>query len=349
MQQLISGIQQVGIGIPDAGSYFTWFRRTFGYDVKIFDDEAQATLMTRYTGGEVHARRAILAMNMNGGGGAEIWQFTSRKTIYPDSQVQFGDYGINAVKIKSNNVEQAYDDLKGKVNCSPLYNTPLNDKTFWVKDEFGNAFQVVRNNTFFKNKPYMMGGVGGAMIGVSNIEKAIQFYGNCLGISKVVYDKTGTFEDLGETYKGQQFRRVLLSFQNGFTAPFSKLLGNIEIELIQAKDRTPIKTFANRYWGDGGFIHLCFDVSDMNALKQRMKENGSEFTVDSADTFDMGKAGGRFAYVEDPDGTLIEMVETHKVPIMKKLGWYLDLKKRGQHKPLPNWMINTMGLNRVKD
>jgi dehydrogenase/reductase SDR family protein 7B len=112
MQQLISGIQQVGIGIPDAGQYFTWFRRTFGFDVKIFDDEAQATLMTRYTGGEVHARRAILAMNMNGGGGAEIWQFTSRPTNYPTTPVHFGDYGINAVKIKCNNVEQAYSELQ---------------------------------------------------------------------------------------------------------------------------------------------------------------------------------------------------------------------------------------------
>ena len=114
-------------------------------------------------------------------------------------------------------------------------------------------------------------------------------------------------------------------------------------------DRIPTKTFLNRYWGDGGFIHLCFDVSDMQALKKRMKENGVEFTVDSGETFDMGQSGGRFSYAEDPDGTLIEMVETHNVPILKKLGWYLDLKKRGQHKPLPKWMINAMGLNKVKD
>jgi len=34
----------------------------------------------------------------------------------------------------------------------------------------------------------------------------------------------------------------------------------------------------------------------------------------------MGEASGHFAYVEDPDGTLIEFVETHKIPIIKKLG-----------------------------
>jgi catechol 2,3-dioxygenase-like lactoylglutathione lyase family enzyme len=235
------------------------------------------------------------------------------------------------------------------VDCSALYTEPSGHKTFWVKDTFGNTFQVVHNNTFFKHKSYMMGGVGGAVIGVSDMDKAIAFYSKCLGVSTIVYDKTGTFEDLGEAYSSREFRRVLLTFQNNFTAPFSKLLGNVEIELLQSKDRNAVKTFANRYWGDGGFIHLCFDVSDMNALKQRMKENGVDFTVDSADTFDMGESGGRFAYAEDPDGTLIEMVETHKVPILKKLGWYLNLKKRGQHKPLPNWMINTMGMNKVRD
>ena len=108
MQQLISGIQQIGIGIPDAGSYFNWFRKAFGFDVKIFDDEAHATLMTRYTGGEVHSRRAILAMNMNGGGGAEIWQFTSRETTFPGNQLHIGDLGINAVKIKCSDLPKAF-------------------------------------------------------------------------------------------------------------------------------------------------------------------------------------------------------------------------------------------------
>ena len=31
----------------------------------------------------------------------------------------------------------------------------------------------------------------------------------------------------------------------------------------------------------------------------------------------MGDAAGQFAYIEDPDGTLIEFVETHKVPLVK--------------------------------
>ena len=55
-----------------------------------------------------------------------------------------------------------------------------------------------------------------------------------------------------------------------------------------------------------GFIHLCFDSTGMNDLKRHCAELDHNFTVDSGDTFDMGEAAGRFAYVEDPDGTLIE-------------------------------------------
>ena len=101
-------------------------------------------------------------------------------------------------------------------------------------------------------------------------------------------------------------------------------------------------------WGDVGFIHLCFDIVGMDALRGKCLVNNCPFTVDSGD-FDMGEAAGQFAYIEDPDGTLIEFVETHKVPIMKKMGWYLNLQKRNPKKPLPKWMIKAMGFNRVKN
>jgi hypothetical protein len=42
-------------------------------------------------------------------------------------------------------------------------------------------------------------------------------------------------------------------------------------------------------------------------------------------------------------------VETHKIPIFEKIGWYLSVKKRNPEKPLPNWMVGMLSLNRVKD
>jgi hypothetical protein len=92
----------------------------------------------------------------------------------------------------------------------------------------------------------------------------------------------------------------------------------------------------------------------MDALRSECESKGFAFTVDSThtlktDTFDMGEAAGHFAYIEDPDSTLIEFVETDKIPIMKKFGWYLDLRKRDPRKPLPNWILKTLKYSRVKE
>ncbi len=91
----------------------------------------------------------------------------------------------------------------------------------------------------------------------------------------------------------------------------------------------------------------------MDALRRECKEKGFPFTVDSTQkhnlTFDMGEASGHFSYVEDPDGTLIEFIETHKLPVIKKLGWYINLRKRDPEKPLANWILKSLKFNRVKD
>lgn len=64
----ITGIQQVGIGVVDADQAKYLYRDLFGMDVLVFDDEAEAKLMTRYTGNQCFNRRAILTMNLKGGG-----------------------------------------------------------------------------------------------------------------------------------------------------------------------------------------------------------------------------------------------------------------------------------------
>lgn len=347
MSELISGIQQVGIGVRNAQEAFSWYNKTLGLNVPLFDDVAEATLMTRYTKGNIRQRRAILALNMAGGGGAEIWQSNRPEPLAADFEPQIGDLGIFAVKIKCSDVKQ----FAGSQHISTTQ-SPEGKPTAWLKDSYGNQLQIVQDDSWFKPKESITGGVLGVIIGVSNIDKALKLYRDVLEINELAYDKTGTFEDLKELNADKkQFRRVLLKKPMNNTGAFSRLLGNVEIELVQALEGTPNTIFEGRSWGDLGFIHVCFDTLDMNILKEKCAKNGFPFTVDSNDngeTFDMGEAGGRFTYLEDPDGTLIEFVETHRVPILKKIGWYLNLKKRKTQKPLPDWMVSTMGWGKVK-
>jgi hypothetical protein len=144
-------------------------------------------------------------------------------------------------------------------------------------------------------------------------------------------------------------RRILLKHSQPRRGSFSKLLGSSKIELVSVQSRAPRKIYEDRFWGDRGFIHLCFDISGMAEMKKLCESKGHPFTVDSSGSFDMGEAAGYFSYVEDPDGTLIEFVETHRIPILKKIGWYLNLKNRDPKKSLPNWMLKALKFSRVKD
>jgi catechol 2,3-dioxygenase-like lactoylglutathione lyase family enzyme len=224
-----------------------------------------------------------------------------------------------------------------------------------VKDPYGNMFQMVEGEEWFINEKKETGGSYGVIIGVSDIERARQIYSDILGYDEVVYDKTGVFHDLSVFPGGKnEYRRVLLKSSKPFSGPFSKIFGQSMMELICSTGKPGKKAFEGRLWGDPGFIHLCFDIHGMDELKEYCKSKGFPFTVDSkqshdGNSFDMGEAAGHFAYIADPDGTLIEFVETHKVPILKKFGWYIDLRKRDPEKSLPDWILKTMRFSRVKD
>ncbi|WP_247232626.1 VOC family protein [Telluribacter sp. SYSU D00476] len=346
----ISGIQQVGLGVTDVAQAWQWYRRVLGFDVPVFDDYSEARLMTRYTGGQVQSRRALMALNMAGGGGLEIWQYTSRSPQHCAFQPQPGDLGIYAIRFKAPSARRAYDWVSQQPHALvSAYGTLPEGEGFWGQDPYGNVFQVTEDSSWFHKNGQPTGGVAGVVIGVSEMEASLHFYKALLAPCEVVYDQVGVFPDLPASISGQRFRRVLLRKNVTRHGAFSQLLGNVQVELIQALDREPSRLFADRYWGDCGYIHVCFDTLNMDSLKKMLTSRGNQFTVDSENSFGMESAAGRFAYVEDPDGTLIELVETHKLPILKKVGWYLDLQKRKHQKPLPNWMLRMMSLSRVRD
>lgn len=353
MAKRINGIQQLGVGVIDVQEGFKWYRTYFGMDIKMFEDAAIAELMLPHTGGKPRERHAILALNMQGGGGFEVWQHTGKKPAPQNFEIQIGDLGISIGKVKSIDIQKTFDKFNewNIVILTQIVKDPSGNEHFYVKDLYGNIWDIVKDIYVFKKVKSVTGGILGAVIGVKNMEESLKLYQDLLNYDVVVYDITDTFSDwVGVPGGENRCRRILLKHSKMYKGSFSPLFGPSCIELVQVLDRVPRNIFEGRIWGDPGFIHLCFDINGMDELRIEAKEKGFPFTVDSANamkSFDMGEAAGNFAYIEAPEGTLIEFVETHKIPLLKKMGWYLDLRKRGE-KPLPNYMFSLFGLMRVK-
>ncbi|MFY0644844.1 MAG: VOC family protein [Bacteroidia bacterium] len=346
----------MGIGVPNVHEAWAWYRKNFGMDVPVFEEAATAELMLKYTGGQPHDRHAILAINMQGGGGFEIWQYTSRTPEGPKQSIKLGDLGIYACKLKARDVPKAFKEFDPEYRVSDkVHVAPNGDQHFFVKDPYGNMFQIVECPEVYMETKSNIGGVYGAIIGCSNILRSAMYYDAILNylFTKEECDAKGKHQDLYDLPNGDAtIHRCIMPARDDRAGGFSELLGPSQIEIIQlAEGESQANSiYEDRYWGDLGFIHLCFDVLNMPNLQAECLQGGFPFTVDSANTFDMGEAAGRFSYIEDPDGALIEFVETQKIPIMKKLGWYLDLTKRKDRlKPLPRMMLKALALNRKKN
>lgn len=350
-EKVICGIQQVGIGVEDLMTAWKWYNQNLNIEIPMVDDEGVAERMLPYTGGKPQPRHAILAISQRGGGGLEIWQPKGRQVVYPKEPLRIGDYGINICKIKAKDVKAACNyfidnsiEVLSKISISPL-----GLEHFYMQDPWGNIFEIEQDDYCFINADKLTGGSNGVVIGVSDMDKSIEFYSKLIDYDIVAFDKTGVFDDLSDLPGGKcKIRRVELKRSKPVCGPLSDLMGNSHIELIQNLEIEGHKTLEGRWWGDPGFIHLCFDIRNMDLVQKAAKELGHDFVCDSGDNFDMGDANGHFTYVEDPDGTLIEFVETFKIPVIRKLGISINLKKRSDYKPLPRIITKALRFMRVE-
>ena len=336
-EKIICGIQQVGIGVPDFVEAWKWYSDNFGFEIKIVDDEGVAERMLPYTGGKPQPRRSGIAVNIRGGGGFEIWEPKGRELNYLKEPVKWGDLGILIAKVKTADIEAAYNTFinKGLDVISEILIAPTGQKHFFMKDPYGNLFQLEQDDYVFVNEKKTTGGANGVIIGVSDIDKSLPFYMQLLDYDKIVFDQTAVFDDLKSLPGGEnRVRRVILERSKPIEGPLCRIMGTSHLELIQSMDGAGKKLYEGRFWGDPGFIHLCFDVRNMEAVKVQAEAMGHPFVCDSGADFGMGDANGHFTYVEDPDGTLIEFVETFRIPIAKKFGLYLNLANKDDHKPL---------------
>ena len=167
---LISGIQQIGVGVENFKEAWKWYIEMFGMDVRALEDDTVAERMLPYTGGNPQKRHACIALNLQGGGGFEIWQYSERKPVPSSSPVEAGDLGVFAAKIKTRDAVSFRNQLLSKIQKSDgssvgeLTELPDGTQCFFIRDPWGNWFQAVEDKSIFIEDHKLNGGIVGAMI-----------------------------------------------------------------------------------------------------------------------------------------------------------------------------------------
>lgn len=120
-------------------------------------------------------------------------------------------------------------------------------------------------------------------IRTSDIERSIRFYESYFGMKLVT-------------------RREIKS-NNAEIAFLESQATSFKLELTWYKGQ---KRFEQAEYEDRVFDHIAFTIEDMDGTIERMRSSSVKITDEP---FTLGTSGSRIAFIEDPDGTLIELIE----------------------------------------
>lgn len=169
----------------------------------------------------------------------------------------------------------------------------------------------------------MYKGVHHIGIGVSDIDRSLEFYGDLLEFTQVMFDYTGFLPGMeGVTGKSKINARVVM-LKNQNTGPLG--LGMIKLvhllppdepdpcfiqQLSLGKPESPTVAGALR-WGDIAIAEACFNTRiSTSKITEQLADKGVK--VESAAAtykFPPYDAETTFSYVRDPDNSLIELAD----------------------------------------
>jgi len=133
---------------------------------------------------------------------------------------------------------------------------------------------------------------------VSNLERSVDFYVRILGCKVIMtQEKTGGYLAAIVGYPNASIKMAHLRDPAGHHV----------IELFEYLVPEMVKTnLEPRLIGNA---HLCFLVSDLNAIYDAIKAEGITFVSGPVDVDTGANAGGAGLYLKDPDGIIMEIFQ----------------------------------------
>lgn len=139
----------------------------------------------------------------------------------------------------------------------------------------------------------MIGKLNHVGVATPSLDEAVKLYRDVLGATDITPKRT--MEEQGVTFQ----------FVN---------LGNAQIELIEPwGENSPILNFLAKN-PQGGQHHICFEVEDIIAARDEMREKGARILGTGEPRIGAHGTPIIFLHPKDMGGQLVELMETPKAP-----------------------------------
>ncbi len=321
---MINAIQHIGIGVRNRDRSYDFYKNILDFSVPLSKHRGKCTGMLPVIEND-EERDVTIALNPYGGGLVEIFQYISKKPKEPE-KIDFSSNGYLFFGLKVKNIEGAVNLISGyrgaEIVSGPDYFTPMKSrgwKTAIFRDVdgiYGILLEYPESNVGYGTGRVKIGGVEYVAIGVSNIKQSIEFYTKVLEYDKIVYEAEGTFPEWDSIFgKDRKLKRALLTRSRKPEGIFRHFLRGGMIELIEVEGNSGKHLYDGRKWGDIGFMELCFDVTDINETLEEVTKKGAEIIVPPYRQ-DMGmNTYATFSYIKDPDGSMLEFADIHRLPV----------------------------------
>jgi catechol 2,3-dioxygenase-like lactoylglutathione lyase family enzyme len=318
---MINALQHVGQGVRDVDTTYGFYKKHFGFKVKLNDLTIASKEMAAVIG-SVETMRMMMAVNAKGGGIIELIEHKSKPIKPFPEEGGYGDYGVLEVGYGVDNIDEVVTDFEanGARFLTRVCDLELENGRRWryayLRDPDGLPLQLTEDvspgNTGAA-RPAVRG-VTHVGIGVSDLARSKEFYGAALGFDHVLYEHDGRMPEMDAvTGEARPMRMAILERSAPACGPLAELLPRGVVKLFEVPGRNGKHLYDGRCWGDIGCMEVCLDVSDLMATVASMQQQGIEIYLPPV-KINMGSGSrGLVAYVRDPDGTTIEFVEVQSI------------------------------------
>lgn len=333
VSEVIHTINHIGIGLEDIDKSYQFYKELLRLGLKISDKTYRIWELEPMFNRQP-LMRILNVLCKNGGPSFEMFQHIDttprvKKSRHPYESIGFCEIGVEVKGLKAIHRTWKRNTVKYISEIQELM-TLQNEKWqyIYLESADGIVFQLYEkcqtndNEQWSKqenhrNKQERVTIIGMNYIGVcvSDMKKAKTFYMEVLGFDEVVFQErnTLTLYDGGKTEVNQDV--ILLSRNKGSTSKLSGYNGG-GIKLICSNnpsiEQDMEEELVHRF-GDVGITEIGFEVDDVAVTYNQLVNKGAKALVPPTKFHVRFGPKGTLAYVADPDGNVLELVQVKSI------------------------------------